>query len=91
MSEQNEFEFEELLADMLDISDADRDADDSIIETKLFEKFGIDFDNAFAFTSELLNHTPTVIAGLSGTKYRAFVAKDKSLMLMKRKVKEQEQ
>lgn len=78
----DEFDFEELIADMFNISDEERE-NESFIENKLYEEFGIEFENAYKFTRKLLAHTPQVKAGLSGKTYHAFVSKKHPVMLMK--------
>lgn len=77
------FSFEELIADMLGISDDQRDKDPDHIEILFHEKFGIDMEQGHAFAKALLVHTPKVQAGLSGTTYHAFVSKTDPIMLMK--------
>lgn len=79
------FEFEELLADMMDITDDQRDEDDDVVHQELHDRFDIDFEGAFEFTKALLRHTPVVEAGISGTKYHAFISKSHPFMLMKMK------
>ena len=69
------FDFEELLADMLDITDGQRDDSDQIAEDTLYEKYGIGMEEAFSFAQALLLHVPPVTAGLSGKSYHAFVSK----------------
>ena len=82
----DEFDFEELLADMLGITDDQRE-DDFFIETAFYDKFGIDINNGHEFAKALLYHTPKVKAALSGDMYHAFVSKDGLSMLMKVKIK----
>ena len=77
------FDFEELLADMFRITDKQREEDESILETKLYEHCEIDMESAFSFAQSLLLHVPPVEAGLSGKSYHAFVAKRAPIMLMK--------
>ena len=77
------FDFEELLADMLDITDGQRDDSDQIAEDTLYEKYGIGMEEAFSFAQALLLHVPPVTAGLSGKSYHAFVSKSEPIMLMK--------
>ncbi len=79
----DEFDFEELIADMLNISDDLRDSEEGIVCLKFYEKFGIDFDKGYELAEALLPHTPQVEAGLSGKAFHAFVSKDKPIMLMK--------
>jgi len=76
------FDFEELMADMLSITDDQRE-DDDFIHNKIFEKFDLDIDTAYDFAKALLLHTVPIEAGLSKKHYHAFVSKDKPLMLMK--------
>ena len=81
------FDFEELVADMLGITDDQRE-DDDFIASKLYEEFEIDFDNAFKFASRLLQHVVPINAGLSYKKYHAFVSKNRPVMLMKLEAKD---
>jgi len=81
----NCFEFEELIADMLDITDDQRD-DDEYVEQELYKKFGIDFEEAFTLTKALLLHVPPIQAGFSGKSYHAFMSKTLPVMLMKLEV-----
>ena len=76
------FDFEELVADMLNISDEQRE-DDSIMEQKFYDVFGIEMEQGFTLARKLLEHTPQVKAGLSGKAYHAFVSKSQPVMLMK--------
>jgi hypothetical protein len=82
------FDFEELLSDMLGITDAQRE-DDDFVRDQLYDKFELDFEQAMIFAYALLQHTPIVEAGLTGTKYHAFVSKDQLVMHMKLKAKGQ--
>ena len=77
------FDFEELISDMLDITDEQRE-DDDYIATVFFEKFDIEFDAAYQLTKQLLFHTPKVQAALSRKLFHAFISKnDPPCMLMK--------
>jgi hypothetical protein len=76
------FDFEELVADMLSISDEQRE-DDSILEVKFYEAFGIEMEQGYELSKRLLLHTPKVSAGLTGKNYHAFVSKSEPIMLMK--------
>lgn len=80
------FDFEELVAEMLNLTDEQRE-DYSAVEDALYEKFGIDMEQGYEFTKALLPHTPKVEAGLSGKTYHAFVSKDMPVMLMKMEAK----
>ena len=80
------FDFEELTADMLGVTDKQRE-DDDFLPDKFYEKFDIDMDQAFQFAKALLPHTVPIEAGLSKKHYHAFVSKDKPLMLMKTEAK----
>ena len=77
-----EFDFEELMADMLGISDEQRE-DPEAVPDAIFARFGIHTEEAFNLTLALLQRTPKVKAGLSGKLYHAFVNKDGNVMLMK--------
>ena len=78
------FDFEELIADMLDITDEQREDDDYLID-KFSQRYDheLDFEAAFRFARDLLRHIPKVKAGLSGKEYHAFVSKSHPIMLMK--------
>jgi len=76
------FDFEELIAEMLNISDEQRE-DDAVLEQMFYEKFDIDMEYGFELARKLLEHTPQVTAGLSGTNYHAFISKKAPVMLMK--------
>lgn len=78
----NEFDFEELLADMLGIRDEQRE-DNSFLEQQFYDVFGIEFEQGFGLAKRLLEHTVPVKAGLSGKSYHAFVSKTGPFMLMK--------
>ena len=75
------FDFEELTAEMLDITDEQRE--DDYLPQKFYDKFGIEFDVAYDFAKELLGHTMPVKAGLSHKMWHAFVSKKAPVMLMK--------
>jgi hypothetical protein len=77
-----EFDFEELMADILGISDEQRE-DTEAVSDAIYEKFGIHTEEAFNLTLALLQRTPKVKAGFSGKLYHAFVNKDDDVMLMK--------
>ncbi len=76
------FDFEELVADMFDVSDEQRE-DDSFLEEKFYEAFGIELEQGYELSKKLLLHTPKVAAGLTGKTYHAFVSKNEPIMLMK--------
>jgi hypothetical protein len=76
------FDFEELTAEMLGVTDEQRE-DDEYLPDLFAEKFSVEFEDAFEFARALLEHTPTVEAGLSGKNYHAFISKKSPVMLMK--------
>ena len=76
------FDFEELVAEMLGISDEQRE-DDDYLERVLYEKFEISMEAGFELAKALLPHTVPVEAGISGTVYHAFVSRKEPVMLMK--------
>lgn len=78
----NEFDFEELIADMLGISDEQRE-DDAFIERAFYERFDIELEQGYELTKALLPHVPKVKAGLSGKHFHAFVSKTDPIMLMR--------
>lgn len=82
-------DFEELVADMFGVSDEEVDANGDILEQKFQEEFDITMEEGFKLAARLIKHTPTVTAGLSGEQFNAFISKDKSIMLMKVKTKQQ--
>ena len=79
------FDFEELIAEILDISDEERE-DSSVLELVFYDKFEIDFHLAYDLALTLIMHTPIVEAGLSGDKFHAFVSRKSPYMIMKRKI-----
>ena len=76
------FDFEELTAEMLGVTDEQRE-DDDYLPQKFYDKYGIEFETAFEFAQHLLPHTIPVKAGISGKKYHAFVSANSPVMLMK--------
>ena len=76
------FDFEELTADMLGITDEQRE-DDDFIRKAFFDKFDIEFDLAYQFAINLLYRTPLIESVLSKKMYHAFVNKNQTCMLMK--------
>ena len=76
------FDFEELVAEMLNISDEQRE-DDSLLEDKFYEEFDMDMQQGFKLAKHLLLHTPQVAAGLSGKSFHAFISRKAPVMLMK--------
>lgn len=83
----DDFDFEELIADMFGITDDQRE-DDDFIPNKIYEEFDIDFDSALKFARHLLEHVVPIEAGLSKKKYHAFVSKSQPIMLMKIEAKD---
>ena len=84
-----EFEFQELMADILGISDEDREEGDFIIAETFESKYGMDFEDGFAFAQELLQRTVPIKAALGG-QFHAFMNKKGDTMLMRTRVKEGE-
>ena len=82
-----EFEFEELMSEILGITDEQRE-DDIFLEDRIYEEFGICMRQALDLTLKLIRHCPIVKAGLTGTEYRAFVSRKDPVILMK--IKESE-
>ncbi len=78
----NEFDFEELVADMLEVSDEQRE-DYDYMENLFYENFDMEMEQGYKLAKALLCHTPKVQAGLSGKAYHAFVSKTEPVMLMK--------
>jgi hypothetical protein len=76
------FDFEELTAEILSVTDEQREDDDYLPE-KFYDRFGIEFDAAYNFTAALLKHTVPVEAGLSKKMFHAFVSRKAPVMLMK--------
>lgn len=81
MKRLDEFEFEELVADMLDISDQDRE-DDSYVDNAFFDKYEMDFHCAMLFVSDLMRHIPPI----GKTQVHALVDKHHKFILIKREV-----
>ena len=80
------FDFEELTAEMLGVTDEKRE-DDNYLPDLFVDKYGMDFEDGFAFARDLLEHTIPVKAGLSEKNYHAFVSKTAPVMLMKLEAK----
>ena len=76
------FDFEELTAEMLSVTDEQRENDDYLID-RFYERFGIDFEQGYELAIELLQYTPKVNAGLSGKVFHAFVSRKNPVMLMR--------
>lgn len=76
------FDFEELVAEMLSISDEQRE-DSTLIEQKFYETFDVGLEQGFELAKKLIEHTVSIPAGLSGTNYHAFISKKAPIMLMK--------
>jgi len=76
------FDWEELTAEMLNVTDEDRE-DDDYLPQKFYDKFGIEFDTGFELAQELILHTVPIVAGLSESHYHAFVSRKAPAMLMK--------
>jgi hypothetical protein len=78
----SEFDFEELVADMLGITDEQRE-NDGFLEDAFYLEFEIELEQGYELAKALIMHTPKVQAGLSGKTYHAFVSKSQPVMLMK--------
>ena len=76
------FDFEELAAEMLNVTDEQR-VDDDHLPQKFYDKFSIEFELGYELALALIEHTIPVKAGLSEKKYHAFVSKTAPVMLMK--------
>jgi len=76
------FDWEELTAEMLNVTDDERENDD-FLPRKFYDKFGIEFDLGFELAQNLILHTVPLEAGLSKNKYHAFVSRRHPVMLMK--------
>lgn len=75
------FEFEELMAAILEVDDDNWDD----IPDKFFEKYEIDFDNAYQLVQDLLPLCAVGKSPLTDTVYQGF-AKD-GVFIVKREVK----
>ena len=75
-------DFEELTAEMLNVTDQQRE-DDDYLQMKFQEKYNIELDTAYELVKDLLRHTIPVEAGLSKKMWHAFVSKKQPVMLMK--------
>ena len=84
------FEWEELAAEMLGVTDEER-VDDNCLSDKFHKEFDIEFEIAFKLVRKLLLHTAPLESGLSKTKYHAFVSRGSPTMLMRTKVKDSNQ
>jgi len=76
------FDWEELTAEMLGVTDEERE-DCDYLPQKFYDKFGIEFDAGFELARKLILHTVPVVAGLSESHYHAFVSRNAPVMLMK--------
>ena len=76
------FDFEELMAEMLGVTDEQREEDDYLPD-RFAEKYSMEFEDGFSFARDLLEHTVPLEAGLSKKHYHAFVSKKAPFMLMK--------
>ena len=76
------FDWEELTAEMLNVSDEQRESED-YLPAKFYQRFNIDFEDAYNLAQELIKHTMPLEAGLSGKSYHAFVSREAPIMLMK--------
>jgi len=81
------FDFEELVAEMLDITDDERE-DDDYLGQQFYDEFEIELECGYELAKRLLNHTTPVKMGLSGEMYHAFVSKKRPVALMKTPYKE---
>lgn len=82
------FDFEELVADMLSITDDQRE-DDCYLEDRFYEKFDIDLERAYEFVRHLMPHIPIIKTGLTKTNVHAFLDKDQRFIIMKIEAKDQ--
>ena len=80
-----QFDYEELMADMLGVSDEEREK----LEAVFYEKYELDMDAVYPIVVDLLKHTPKVQAGLSRKTFHAFVSKSAPVMLMRLEVKDE--
>jgi hypothetical protein len=79
------FDFEELVAEILDITDEQRE-DDDYLPSRFEEHFEMDFEAGYKLAKALLLHTTKVQGGLSGTEFNAFISRKGPYMLMKQEV-----
>ena len=78
------FDWEELTAEMLNISDEQRE--DNVYLDKVFhDRFCIELEDGFELAKALLLHTVPIEGGLSKERYHAFVSLKTPTMLMKSK------
>lgn len=83
------FDWEELVAEMLGVTDEQRE-DDYFLPEAFYTEFDIEFEDAFVLAQELIKHTSPVQAGLSGRNYHAFISRADPVMLMKLEVAKKE-
>jgi len=76
------FDFEDLAAEMLNVTDEQRVGND-YLQMKFYEKYDIELDIAYELVKDLIGHTIPVKAGLSKKMFHAFVSKNEPVMLMK--------
>ena len=73
------FDFEELTAEMLNVTDEQRE-DDGYLQMKFYEKYDIEFDTAYELVKDLLGHTIPIKAELSKKMVLAFLRKKQPVM-----------
>jgi len=79
-------EFENLIADMFEITKFQRINNPNLVQKTFYDTFEIDFDKGFELAKALLFHTPTT-GGSFGTQFHAFLSKTEPVMLVKVKAK----
>jgi len=79
------FDFEELVAEILNITDEQRE-DDDYLPSRFEEHFQMDFEAGYELAKALLLHTPKVRAALTGGVFNAFLSRKSPVMLMKQEV-----
>ena len=76
-------DFEELVSEMLDVTEEQREEDEDYLPKEFYNRFGIGLEEGFDLAKALLRHTVPVESGLLKKRYYAFVSKKYPLMLMK--------
>ena len=76
------FDFEELMSDVLGITDEQRD-DDDFIRDAFAEKFGFEFEQGYELVLHLINKTPVWESALTKKQCQGFVDPKKGIVLMK--------
>ena len=76
------FDFEELMSDILGVTDEQRE-DDDFIRDAFAEKFEFEFEQGYELVLHLISKTPVWEGALTKKQYQGFVDPKKGVVLMK--------